>query len=113
MPSSRTPDVLDSPAFGEDLDRLVHDARTPLSSLLLWVRLLRGGQAQAEAATAAIERNAVSLSERLDHIQELADRVREVQSAQGRGPEAEKSAAKEKPRPRRAKSPRKAEKPGA
>lgn len=110
MATSRTPDPLARAGFGDELDRMVHDARTPLASLLMWVRLLRGGQVQTEAAVAAVERNALSLSERLDHLQALADQLREAQRTPPRRPRVKKSSAdravaEQKPRPRRVKRP--------
>jgi signal transduction histidine kinase len=53
----------------KDLARLAHDLRTPLSAVLMWVRLLRAGSApDPAAALAAIEASAVELSRALDKL---------------------------------------------
>lgn len=75
MPST-PPGPLDPESVGLLLDRLAHDTRTPLAALLMWVRLLRAGQAPTAHALAVIERNAMALSARIDEIQPLADRLR-------------------------------------
>ena len=56
-------------ATAQDLAQVAHDLRTPLSAVLMWVRLLRSGAVpDPEVAFAAIEKSALELSRAIDGL---------------------------------------------
>lgn len=55
------------------LSRMAHEVRTPLSTMLMWIRLLRSGQApDQETGLGAIEESARSLSRVVDDLMDAA-----------------------------------------
>lgn len=61
----------------ELLTRMAHQVRTPLSAMLMWVRLLRSSKApDRERALVAIEESALSLSRMVDEVTDASQLVR-------------------------------------
>jgi signal transduction histidine kinase len=68
------------------LAHVAHEIRTPLAALLMWVRLLRSGEAHdLPTALRAIEESACELSLVIDGLRAAAAKVRASEAASPRG----------------------------